>query len=208
MSACKGMINVIDACRAAERRQPDPRVELGGLSDAAAGADRRERAAVVPDPAQPALFLRRRQDHQRTDGDQLRPQVFRARADLPAAQCLWPGHGLRACHSAVRVAPASAQRRAARAARCRSTSRATARRPAASATSTIWCAACMVMRDKGEHLGIYHVGTTEEVTIADVARRIAAACRPRDRDRQPAGCRPAARRAAARTFRKLAAAGL
>jgi nucleoside-diphosphate-sugar epimerase len=32
----------------------------------------------------------------------------------------------------------------------------------------------MAMRAKGEHLGIYHVGTTEEVTIADVARRIAA----------------------------------
>ena len=34
-------------------------------------------------------------------------------------------------------------------------------------------AGVMVMRDKGEHLGIYHVGTTEEVTIADLARRIA-----------------------------------
>jgi nucleoside-diphosphate-sugar epimerase len=32
----------------------------------------------------------------------------------------------------------------------------------------------MVMRDKGEHLGIYHVGTTEEITIGDLARRIAA----------------------------------
>jgi nucleoside-diphosphate-sugar epimerase len=32
----------------------------------------------------------------------------------------------------------------------------------------------LVMRDKGQHLGIYHVGTTEEVTIGDVARRIAA----------------------------------
>jgi len=31
----------------------------------------------------------------------------------------------------------------------------------------------MVMRDKGEHLGIYHIGTTEEVTIGDLARRIA-----------------------------------
>jgi nucleoside-diphosphate-sugar epimerase len=31
----------------------------------------------------------------------------------------------------------------------------------------------MVMREKGEHLGIYHIGTTEEVTIAEVARRIA-----------------------------------
>jgi nucleoside-diphosphate-sugar epimerase len=34
-------------------------------------------------------------------------------------------------------------------------------------------AGVMVMRDKGEHLGIYHVGTTEEVTIAHVARCIA-----------------------------------
>ena len=51
-------------------------------------------------------------------------------------------------------------------------------------------AGVMVMRDKGEHLGIYHVGTTEEVTIADLARRIAAHCRPRDRVRR----RPAARR--------------
>lgn len=32
----------------------------------------------------------------------------------------------------------------------------------------------LVMRDKGEHLGIYHIGTSEEVTIAEVARRVAA----------------------------------
>src|SRR5262249_11354396 len=32
----------------------------------------------------------------------------------------------------------------------------------------------LVMREKGEHLGIYHIGTTEEVAIADLARRIAA----------------------------------
>ena len=32
----------------------------------------------------------------------------------------------------------------------------------------------MVMRAKGEHLGIYHVGTTEEITIANLARRVAA----------------------------------
>lgn len=31
----------------------------------------------------------------------------------------------------------------------------------------------LVMRERGEHLGIYHVGTTEEVTIADLAHRIA-----------------------------------
>ena len=34
-------------------------------------------------------------------------------------------------------------------------------------------AGVMVMREHGEHLGIYHIGTTEEVTIADLARRIA-----------------------------------
>jgi nucleoside-diphosphate-sugar epimerase len=33
----------------------------------------------------------------------------------------------------------------------------------------------MAMREKGEHLGIYHVGTLEEVTIADVAHRVAKA---------------------------------
>jgi nucleoside-diphosphate-sugar epimerase len=36
-------------------------------------------------------------------------------------------------------------------------------------------AGVMAIRDKGEHLGIYHVGTTEEVAVADVARLIAAA---------------------------------
>jgi nucleoside-diphosphate-sugar epimerase len=34
-------------------------------------------------------------------------------------------------------------------------------------------AGVMVMREKGEHLGIYHIGTMEEVTIADLARRMA-----------------------------------
>ncbi len=32
----------------------------------------------------------------------------------------------------------------------------------------------MVMRAKGDHLGIYHIGTTEEITIADLAGRVAA----------------------------------
>jgi len=34
-------------------------------------------------------------------------------------------------------------------------------------------AGVMIMREKGEHLGIYHIGTTEEVSIADLAHRIA-----------------------------------
>ena len=34
-------------------------------------------------------------------------------------------------------------------------------------------AGVMVMRKNGEHLGIYHIGTTEEVTIGDLANRIA-----------------------------------
>ena len=31
----------------------------------------------------------------------------------------------------------------------------------------------LVMRAKGEHLGIYHVGTTEEIAISDLAQRVA-----------------------------------
>src|SRR5262249_57674623 len=31
----------------------------------------------------------------------------------------------------------------------------------------------MIVRAKGGHLGIYHVGTAEEVSIADLARRMA-----------------------------------
>jgi nucleoside-diphosphate-sugar epimerase len=33
----------------------------------------------------------------------------------------------------------------------------------------------MIMRERGQHLGIYHIGTLEEIAIADLARRIAAA---------------------------------
>ena len=87
---------------------PGPRVELGGLPDAAARADRRERAARRARPAQPALSYGGGKIISETDGDQLRPQAFRARADLPAAQCLRPGHGLRARHSAIRAAPEAA----------------------------------------------------------------------------------------------------
>jgi nucleoside-diphosphate-sugar epimerase len=36
-------------------------------------------------------------------------------------------------------------------------------------------AGVLAMRDKGEHLGIYHVGTMDEVTIADLAKRVATA---------------------------------
>jgi nucleoside-diphosphate-sugar epimerase len=35
-------------------------------------------------------------------------------------------------------------------------------------------AGVMIVREKGEHLGIYHVGTMDEVAVADLARRIAA----------------------------------
>jgi nucleoside-diphosphate-sugar epimerase len=34
-------------------------------------------------------------------------------------------------------------------------------------------AGVLVMREKGEHLGIYHVGTMEEVAVADLAKRMA-----------------------------------
>ena len=46
-----------------------------------------------------------------------------------------------------------------------------------------------VMREKGEHLGIYHVGTMEEVTIAELARRVARAA---GREIEPIAGPPAA----------------
>ena len=60
----------------------------------------------------------------------------------------------------------------------------------------------MVMRAKGEHLNIYHVGTLEEISIADLARRVARPCRPRDRfaQNQPKA-RPAAPTGGVRIFR-------
>ena len=61
-------------------------------------------------------------------------------------------------------------------------------------------AGVMVMRDKGEHLGIYHVGTTEEVAIADLARRIAALA-GREIELVPGSAQPAAPCGAAPTFR-------
>lgn len=36
-------------------------------------------------------------------------------------------------------------------------------------------AGVLAMREKGEHLGIYHIGTMDEVTIADLAERVAKA---------------------------------
>jgi nucleoside-diphosphate-sugar epimerase len=50
-------------------------------------------------------------------------------------------------------------------------------------------AGVMAMRAKGEHLGIYHVGTAEEVAIADLARRIAA-CAGRDIELVPGTAQP------------------
>jgi len=50
-------------------------------------------------------------------------------------------------------------------------------------------AGVMVMREKGTHLGIYHIGTMEEVTIVDLARRIAAV---RGREIEPVAGAPMA----------------
>ena len=44
-------------------------------------------------------------------------------------------------------------------------------------------AGVMIMRERGAHLGIYHIGSTEEVTIAELAQRMASDRRARDRDR-------------------------
>jgi nucleoside-diphosphate-sugar epimerase len=50
-------------------------------------------------------------------------------------------------------------------------------------------AGVMTMREKGEHLGIYHIGTGEEISIADLARRIAT-CAGRDIKLVPGAAQP------------------
>ena len=63
----------------------------------------------------------------------------------------------------------------------------------------------MVMRERGEHLGIYHIGTTEEITIAELARRIASHA-GREIELDPSALlRPAARSAAAPISRNCGA---
>ncbi len=57
----------------------------------------------------------------------------------------------------------------------------------------------MIMRAKGEHLGIYHVGTSEEIAIGDLARRIAAHA-GRDIDLVSVRLPPVAPNGAARTL--------
>ena len=49
-------------------------------------------------------------------------------------------------------------------------------------------AGVMVMREKGEHLGIYHVGATEEIAITELVRRIAV-CAKREIELVPGASR-------------------
>ena len=78
--AVKGMMNVLDACVAEGVRDLVAGVELGGRTRAPpAFRPTEDVPLVVPDVSEPALFLRRRQDHQRAAGGQLRAQVLRPR---------------------------------------------------------------------------------------------------------------------------------
>jgi nucleoside-diphosphate-sugar epimerase len=64
----------------------------------------------------------------------------------------------------------------------------------------------MLMRAKGEHLGIYHVGTAEEVSIADLARRMAKIAR-RDIVLRPSAIREGSTPRRCPDISKLAALG-
>ena len=64
----------------------------------------------------------------------------------------------------------------------------------------------MLVREKGEHLGIYHVGTAEEVAIADLARRIAAHFK-RDIEIVPGAMQPGGTLRRCPDISKLAALG-
>ena len=168
------------------RAQSRARLKLRGLPDAAAGADRRNRAARRAGPDQPALFLRRRQDHQRTDGDQLRAQAVRPRADLPAAQRLRPGHGLRACGAAVRAAAEESGRAAPER---QGAVRDPGRRAADAELLPCRRSRCRRHGDAREGRASRHLSHRHDGRGHD--RRRGAAdrghCRPRDRIREPPG---------------------
>jgi len=100
------------------------------------------------------------------------PQAFRAGADLPAHNVYGPDMGFEHVipQFAVRLKRAIAGH-ASGAVPLRS-------KAAAKETRSFWPrgrsgSGRAGHARRGEHLGIYHVGTTEEVTIADLARRIA-----------------------------------
>ncbi len=67
-------------------------------------------------------------------------------------------------------------------------------------------AGVLVLRERGEHLGIYHIGTTEEVTIADLAHRMAN-CFGRAVVLEPGAARPGGPRRRCPDIGKLAALG-
>ena len=85
-----------------------------------------------------------------------------------------PDMGWRACHPATGAAPASALTKRQPSGRLRFEIQGTGQETRSFCFIDDLVAGVMVMREKGEHLGVYHVGTTEEIAIADLARRIAA----------------------------------
>ena len=136
----KGMVNVIDACRAASVR----RLVLASSSEVYQTPPQvptdETRAARRARPDQPALFLRRRQDHQRADGDQLRPQTFDRVLIFRPHNVYGPDMGFEHVipQFALRLKRAAAQHTSGK---VPFEIQGDGGRPAASVTSTIWCAA-------------------------------------------------------------------
>ncbi len=169
----RGMLNVIDACRKHGIGKLDPRLELRGLPDAAAHPDRRERAAHRARRAQPALFLRRRQADQRGAGVNFGRKYFERVLIFRPHNVYGPDMGNEHVipQLALRLAALGKQQPGGR---LRFDIQGTGKETRSFCYIDDLVAGVMVMRDRGEHLGIYHVGTGDEVTIADLVRRIAA----------------------------------
>ena len=125
---------------------------------------------LIPDPLNPRYPYGGGEADQRAGGDQFRPQIFRARADLSPTPPLRPRLGLEHVipQFALRLDAAAKHRPSYIAFQ----NQVAEQRRVVSVLSTTY-PGVMTMREKGEHLDIYHVGTTEEVTIAKPARRIA-----------------------------------
>ena len=198
--AVKGMMNVLDACRADRRPRPGARVELRGLPDAAPRSRptraRRCRCPMCSTRATPTAAGR--------SSASCWPSTTAASISIASTifrphNCYGPDMGHEHVIPQLANRLAEALRERARRPVDLARSREPATRHARSSTSTIWSTASLRIIERGEHLEIYHVGTDEEVTIARSWSRRWAAASDAKFGRSRAGCSRAAPCAAAPT---------
>ncbi len=140
--------------------QPHSGLELGGLSDRRHSVPTDESAPLVmPDPFNPRLSYAAGKIISEMMAINHGRKILRPCADLPAAQRLRAGHGVRPCHSTIRAAH-KGDREAPAGARLALPDSGHGEETRSFCHIDDLVRGVMVMRARGEHLGIYHVGTS------------------------------------------------